>query len=722
MQAPMGLIHRRPWLCALFGLWLTMSGLALMVPPAGAADLTLGKLAGWDVPGLGPLPLTRVATFGDYTSGTLTLKGMSFTAVLFRGAGQAKFNVGLLSGDTFKPLKLLAALEGEVLAGLQRELPDWPRLKSALDSGPLADLELIKPGFILVPSENAGRGIKLPRPLADQVGVPTADLVQGVNLMSRASVLGDAAGLLQKTGLASSNLALTGGYDTAAKARPGATAVDALSLKVRLGALAPEDAPSHLAFGEAVLWMKGQSGRMATGLTTSVTATLTPGGSLKLDPVTVTRDPLQQEVRITAHSGAPGASFLRLPVADAAITQVDFLGVIDAQGRRKARYSLQGQYRVAGSAPRDFTALLLPGKPPQYEVTIYTETSLAQLTDWKMPGLDALKFQKVTFGNGYIVGDMTLQSIPFSGALFKGPGQSKYNAALAADATFDLSALRGDLKGTPLADLDLARPLFLLVPPENAGTGLKLHERVAAHLDREAAERTYDLKYGINLITRAQVKGLPGGLLAGVGLSPSSVLLTGLLDAAILSGGGAPLSEAMVNATSLQALLPAAAQRKPFLSFGGSTLWVKGISGKFATGLATSVSVNVGRGVRFDPVTVTRDPVNRLVTIEGGSPSRTDFLSLPLGGAAIKQVAFHGLIDEKQKDKDEYTLKGQYSLGNSAPRDFTAVLTGGTPAQYEVTLQGDTNLALLTGWQEPALQSVALRDVVLGNDYALGNA
>lgn len=666
-------------------------------------DTSLAQLMGWHAPGLDALVLKDVVFGNGYVLGNLALKGMRFTVVLFKATGQTKPSAAFLSGETFR----------------------LPKLMSGLLRTPLADLDLVHPAFVLVPEESAGRGITLPDPVARHVGVPTLDLTHGLNLVAHANLDGNVAALLTRAGLSAANVLLTGSLDAGLLAAAEGTRTDAIvqatTLRAALAAAAPRGGPRYLAFGPSLLTLTGEKAatgaQIATAVATSVTVHLV-GTDLRFEHVALTHDP-GTGVLTLAGTGPSHTDFLKLPVAGAAITDLALAGRLDERTPANDRFSLDGHYTVGGSTPRAYSATLSGGPPAQYVVTIQTDTTLNALLGWHVPGLDALVLTDVVFATDYILGDLSLKGMTFKVALFKGAGQTKYNAAFLSLETFSLPKLVAAMHDTPLADLDLVRPAFVLAPQENAHKAVKLPPPVAAHVGAP----NMDLAYGLNLYAHANAHGPMAALLQAVSLSPSNLLITGTLDAAVLAGADGPLADTVINATSLQAALPVAAPRsKPaYLAFGETVLWMKGVSGKVASGLATSVSVNVGRGVRFDPVTITRDPVTQVVAIAGTSPSSTAFLPLPVAGAAIADLAFTGSLDERTPANDRFSLDGHYKVGGNTPRAFSAALSGGTPAQYVVTVHADITLAELLHWSGPGVDGVVFKEVVFGNDYALGN-
>ncbi len=705
MSALIASISRWFTFAGIFGLCLFAGGSAVAAEPLKK----LQDVAAWEAHGLGSAILINVTVANNRFSGKLQVKNIPDELIPevigFKSDDQRLYNIALIY-----PGKSMVSLV--------------PALKESA----VADMELPQLVVLLTPPANAGASIQLP----GQVGVvkmpfdggTTIKLDAGATVIAHGNLGGQTAALLHAVGAPSRDITVSGKIDARILSGTGlknphlqSELINGIDLKLTLTALAIDRTPPYLSFGTSTLKMKGVSGKIASGIATSLAVNV--GSGVHFDNVTINRDPVKRLITITSNS-APAANFLTLPIADAAIKEVTFHGLIDEQKRDNDLFTLDGKYAVGGSSPRDFTATLSGGTPARYAVTVQTNTTLGKLMGWSAPGLDALVLTDVSFGNGYIQGNLSLKGMNFVVVLFKGGGQTKYNAAFLSTDTFTLSKLVTGLQGTPLADLDLSRPGFVLVPPENVGAAVKLPDAVSRHFGMPAL----DLKHGLNVIAHAAVHGSMGDLLQSVGLSSSKLLITGNLDPAILADSDRPLTDAFINAISLQMLLPAAAtdRKPPYLAFGASTLMIKGVSGKIASGILTSLAVNVGSGVHFDKVTINRDPIKRLVTITSAvtTPGAT-FITLPMADAAVTDVAFHGLIDEQIRANDVFTLTGKYAVHGGSPQDFTATLWGGAPAQYLITLQTKTTLGQLMGWSAAGLDEVVLTEVSFGNGYIQGN-
>jgi hypothetical protein len=710
MRAIIPIVFRRLACVAFFALGSMSGGSAVAALPHAAPPGKLQELAAWDANGLGIGVLTDVTVTNNGFSGKLHIENvpdeLAPAVVGFKTDQQRLYNLALIY-----PGKSLVALL-PALAGTAVAEAEWQPLL-----------------VLLTPPANAGASLALPAQFGNvkipYLGGTAIQLAAGVKVVAHARFGGETAVLLKALGAPSNELAVSGKIDARLLSGAGlknrqlqSELINGVDLRADMKTVALARQPAYLSFGDSALVIKGVSGKIASGIATS--AKVDVGRGVSFAKVTINRDPVAGVISIASGDVNPGDDFLALGVAGAAIRQVALHGLIDERKAANDKFSLDGQYVVGGATPRDFSATLSGGTPAQYAVTVHADTTLGQLLGWSAPGLDTLVLKDVAFGNAYAEGRLSLKGIEFTVAVFKSPGQVKYNAALLSDATLRLPRLMSALQGTPLADLELASPAFVLVPPENAGNAAKLPDLVSRHVGMATAE----LKPGLNLLSRANTSGALADLLSSAGLSSSQLAVTGNLDSAIIAGNDGPLTDGIINATSLQAVLPAAAppRKPPYLSFGSSVLGLKGISGKIAASITTSLSVNLGSGVRFEKVDISRDPVKRLISISGGvvTPG-AKVITLPIAGAAVRQVAFNGLIDEQTASNDRFTLDGQYVVGANAPRDFTATLSGGTPAQYVVTVHADMPLGQLLGWSAPGLDALVLKDVSFGNGFTQGS-
>lgn len=694
--------------------WLFSSGCAIAAAPVVSPLPTqkLQEIAGWDVAGLGGVALAGFDKTDNAFSGRLLLEGVPSdlipNVIGFKQPGQSLYNLALVySGKSLTPL--------------------LPLLKDTA----IAELELSGLMVLVSPPAYAGTSVQLPTRIG-QVSLPgiggtTVKLVAGAQLVAGANALGATAALLQAVGLSPRNLSLVGTIDARMLAGAGlknapsqADLINAINLQIGLSALAPARKPAYLSFGKSLLLFKGVGGKIASGIATSLSVNV--GSGLNFDSVTINRDPVNRTLSITSSGIRPAGNFITFPVAGAGITQVLFTGLIDEQTAAKDHFVLTGQYVVGSSTPRDFSAVLTGVSPAQYVVTVQTDMSLGQMLGWSVPGLDALVLQDVQFGNGFILGDLTIKGVGFNVFIFKGEGQQKFNAAFLHDGTATLPTLMSALGGTPLSDLELSQLGLLLAPKENSTAVTTFPEAVARHLGMPSAL----LKTGLNLIATGRILGETSALLNGVGVASSGLKIAGSLDTAVLAAElRAPVSQAFVDALDLRVVLPALAPtRKPaYLGFGNSELIFNGVGGKIAAGIVTSLSVNVGSGLRFAPVTIKRDPNLRQITMLGDvATPGSGSISLPIPGASVRQIGFNGLIDEKLAANDRFGLTGKYVIANAAPKDFSAELFNESPARYVVTVHTETRLADLLGWPPaPGLNELMLTDIVFGNGYALGH-
>lgn len=355
---------------------------------------------------------------------------------------------------------------------------------------------------------------------------------------------------------------------------------------------------------------------------------------------------------------------------------------------------------------------------------------LLDLAGWDVHGLGGGVLVNFTKTDNAFSGTLHLDGVPADMIPdvigFRQQGQGLFNLALVYPGK-SLAPLLPALTETALAELELSGLVVLVSPPAYAGSSVPLPSSIGQVSLSSLGGTTVKLVAGAQLIAGATALRDTAALLSSVGLSPRELKLVGTFDARLLSGFGLknpPAQADLINATDLRIILKALAPaRKPaFLSFGNSELLFKGVGGKIASGIATSLSVNVAGNQRFDPVTINRDPLAHTVSINStGIKPGGNFISIPVAGAGITQVKFSGLIDEQKPANDRFVLNGQYVVNNSSPRDFSAVLTGQSPAQYVVTVQTDTTLGQMLGWSVPGLDALVLKDVVFERDHVRGN-
>jgi len=108
-------------------------------------------------------------------------------------------------------------------------------------------------------------------------------------------------------------------------------------------------------------------------------------------------------------------------------------------------------------------SLLAPGAWAQ------GRTPLAQLTGWRVPGLEVLTVTDITKAETYVSGRTELRGIKADIFIFRQQGQLKANLFLRFGSGFKLSVLAPSLAKTPMDDIVLNRGVFLFVPDGNTG-------------------------------------------------------------------------------------------------------------------------------------------------------------------------------------------------------------------------------------------------------------
>ncbi|MBI4290498.1 MAG: hypothetical protein HY661_03340, partial [Betaproteobacteria bacterium] len=363
-------------------------------------------------------------------------------------------------------------------------------------------------------------------------------------------------------------------------------------------------------------------------------------------------------------------------------------------------YTLDGHYAVGGSTPREFTAALSGGTPAQYAVTVQTDTTLGRLMGWSAPGLDTVAFKEIVFGNGYSLGNISAKGMAFTVVVFKGAGQAKSNAAFLSDETFGLPKLMTALKDTPLADLELVRPGFVLVPPENAGNAVKLPDAVTRHVGAPSV----DLKQGLNLIANGNTYGDLAALLDKLGIAVKGLPIVGTLDPSILSNAdAAALAQRFLDALDLRIpfqkiSLPDFAHNvtasNGYLALKGLT---KGIDASVATRL--TVSVGAARPVFDTSLRLVKAASGNTVSVSGDYPGAWN-RPLDISWLNIRNVKIAGSLGPT----GTLAVAGTTDIGSvknlTVSLDLATKSDGGTDVVLQVS-GADVSLADI-----PALSSI----------------
>jgi hypothetical protein len=677
---------------------------AVRAAPA-AQEILLGQLAGWEVAGLNALGITGVTKGQDFTAGTATVSGVRFQIVVFKAPHAHQNSVAFLT-DALKLSSLVAAARGT----------------------PLDDLELQKPAFIVVGRDDAGKGIALPSPVASHLGVRTLDLKTGLNLAGTVTLTGAAGELMGYVGLVKTGLRLAGTlHPSVLSGKPSAgqladAFVSQVDLSIPVNALTPHWKPGFVAFTPSALMVKGvavQGNRheLAFGILTGIRIAL-GSRALTFDEASVSWDPKTRGVTIRSRSIKPDAGLMALPGKTAEIDSLSFAATFADNART---ITLPGTYKVGGQ-PGNFTATLTGGAQASYAITMDGTVSLSHLTGWDLPGIGDVTVSNVAIGNDYTVGKLTIGKLPVTVAIFKAAHQTKSNAAFLFD-NLKLSDLVAAARNTPLDDLQLTKPAFVVAPAENAAKAVVLPGPVADHL----GENALDLKAGANLSASVTVAGTVGDLMGYMGLVKTGLRLAGTLDPRVLSGklSAGQLEDAFVSQLDLSIPINALAPHwKPgFLSFLPDVLSIKGVPvqggrHELAFGIDTQIKIILGdRSVTFDDASVSWDPKTRGVTVASGAVKPdAGLLTLPGKTAEIDSLSFTATFADNAAT---ITLPGTYKVG-SQPGKFTATLSGGARATYAISMDGTVSLSHLTGWDLPGIGDVAVSDVAIGNDYTTG--
>ncbi len=480
--------------------------------------MNLADLAGWSVPGLGNVSISNVTISPGLTYGAVTVNGISAWLAAFKGAGQQKANVAVLFATDLRLSSLVSAVKGT----------------------PLDDLTLKKTAFVIAPAENAGQTVATPPAMSSYVTTPQLTLPHGLSLIATVDLAGNLQSLLAEVNLPATGLPLSGGIDpsvfTGSAASQLARAfIDNLDLSVPLPGMSPAWKPGFVTFVDKTqrLFIKGVSGSLIAGITTSVDLNLGASAPLRFTNVTISRDPATRKLSFSSDPIAPPAGLLALPQAGASVTSLslaaDIVGGIPT-------FTLGGTLAVAGK-PQNFTATLSGTATASYSITLSGGT-LADLAGWTVPGLENVSVTNVTVGTGFTSGTVGVGSLSFDVAVFKGAGQQKANVAVLFAADLKLSSLVAALKGTPLDDLTLKKTAFVIAPTENAAPSVSVPAPVSSLIGKTSLA----LKAGVNLMASADLSGDVKTLFDGVGLAGSALPLSGGIDPSVFSGAGSAAS------------------------------------------------------------------------------------------------------------------------------------------------------------------------------------
>lgn len=709
----------------------------------------LQALAGWNVYHLGDYMVTDVSVGKSNTfSGRLSLDGVP--------PEKRPYVIGFRTGNS-RPLLVALIYSHHGFADFLPSLRDTPA----------GDIVMRDTVVLIAPAASFGMQIRLPNRINDidlpVIGGSVQKLNSPASIFSRVSIEGNTARFLRMAGAASNNLPLSGTIDLRmlmGKTPPrmlslmpqGKTVVptaeiedqliDSLDLAIPLGnnLNLGGSKPVFLEFGDSTLVFKGIKGRIAAGLSTSLAVNV--GSGLRFDAVTINHNPVKQTLSIQSGAIMPSGNWLKLPVDNASITQMAFSGTIDERNKANDTFMLDGKYRLGSATPKSFSVTLTGDKSPaQYTVSLDADVTIGKLLGWSIPGLDDIGVTEVTAGSGFTSGNITLKGIKLPVVVFTGTGQGKPNLAL-LHKDISLSSLFPALKGLPLDDLHMKQSAWIMASGGNTDqpADTALPQPVSEHLGSPNRNLSMPLRPGINLGGTIALTGNIGKLLSGMGLrsasgsgtpevggtssgSPSAPSLGSLPLDIFKSMSGGQLGQEAIDLIDLTIPLgsPNPVWKPQFLTIGDSTLVIKGVQGKVASGISTSLAVNVGNGLHFDAVAVNHDPVKQTLSIQSSGIKPTgNWLKLPVDNATITQLAFNATIDEQNRARSQFALKGQYTLASSKPEDFTVTLSGGSPAQYEVSLDVGMTLGQLLGWHPPGLDAIAIRNVEVASDHTSG--
>lgn len=543
------------------------------------------------------------------------------------------------------------------------------------------------------------------------------------SIFSAVTVANNSARTLQLAGANLASLQISGTIDArmlSGTVPPGSQmetdVINAIDLSMALGGnlgLAGRK-PAFLTLGNSAMLIKGVSGKLSSGITTS--ATVNVGGGLQFGAITINYDPVKQVLSIQSTGAGPAGSGLNLPVSNASITQLAFSASIDEQTASKDQFGLVGKYSVANSAPKDFSVALSGGSPAQYAVSLQADMTLGQLLGWQPPGLDTLVIGNVAAGDNYTSGTLTLHGLNFTVVAFKGSGQSVSNAAFAYNGTLALPSMAARLTGTPLADLELLSPVFVLVPAANGSATVQLPAPVRTQLGVSSMA----LKPGLYLSTQAKPLGDIASLLSKIGYTAATLPLKGNLDPSLLASTGSTLAQAFISAIDLS--VPLGTVTIPgggkAASVSNAYLYVKGLAN--GSGISASVEGNIA--VAAGSSTQNFDSTIRLVKTTAGDSlsvngTSASIWSAPLGLSwlTLRNLTLSGAIGPT----NSVAIAGLTDAGNVRGLTVSADLSEkpGQATDFSLTLSGaDIPFADIPGLAAlPQANEFSLSNLVLSS-------
>ena len=347
------------------------------------------------------------------------------------------------------------------------------------------------------------------------------------------------------------------------------------------------------------------------------------------------------------------------------------------------------------------------------------EKLLKDLTGWEVPGLESVKIKGVEIGPNYFSANLP----PVAGGRvkpkivgYRASGQKKYNIGIVLEK-FYLSDFTPVVKDTPLNDLAFENLTLISIAKENANHSTAIPKALQADLGRSPIKKPA----GTALVAKSKLIGAARDLLDKLGLPSKTFRLSGKIDPGIFAGKikGDSLKEEFLKRLDITLPLPTPkpSWRPGFLSFGKSTLRIKGGGQSVAMTVNTGLNIRAGKTLKFSPVTVTYDENKKYLSFLGVLANGSASLPVPLPNSAISNLKFAARITDSSS---EYQLGGLFKLNNKN-HNFIADITGKSEADYALKLDGQFSLGDFGVKNLPGLENISISSPVISKSHSSGD-
>ncbi|MFA6318284.1 MAG: hypothetical protein WC943_12810 [Elusimicrobiota bacterium] len=568
------------------------------------SSIRLTDLTGWAVPGLEDLAVEDVILADTYKSGTVKVKGLAAEVYVFKTAAQ-------------KNSDLFLRFPGEMTMS---------SVVAAAKNTPLDQLLLKTLGLLFVPKENLRAAVTPPPAVAAALGqaslVPTA----GLAMTAFAAPQGNLKALVDSLGMPSRDLPLAGKFDPSLLSEGASSLTNAflasLDLQAPLGDMTVPGVKG-VSLAKANFYLKGQcaSAQSCSGVTAGVYGSLSvsAGGKSFVIPSTAT---VASDGQVSLAGTSPQAwtDILGTPIDIANISAAATFG-------KEGSFSLTGATELFNKKKASFKAALSAGGAQAegafaISAPAGTTFSLADVTGWTVPGLEALNVSGLEIGDGVLSTRVNIKGVAADIVLFKPANKSKWNAAVLFPAELRLSSLAPALASTPLDQVSLGNPGFIIVPTENQGSAVGLPKQVSDLVGKQ----TMNLGPGLNLTASASFEGDLKSLFESVNIKATGLPLSGKIDPALLKGdvggAGSQLWNAFVSGLDISAPIgDIALPGTDGATMRSAKVLLKGENNAIVAGIAGDVAFSAGSVNLVIPsrMTVTTRNNAKVVTLAGTS-------------------------------------------------------------------------------------------------------